>query len=84
MLSSLLLPRCSSGGLLWRWRELIVAVWVWGSGKLVIAGAKENLMEMFGSVGKKLNEAARKTEGIAGDVWQHRECVLIHRHHYSD
>ena len=25
-------------------------------------------------VGKKFNEAARKTEGIAGDVWQHREC----------
>lgn len=29
---------------------------------------------MFGMVGKKFNEAARKTEGIAGDVWQHREC----------
>ena len=25
-------------------------------------------------VGKKFNEAARKTEGIVGDVWQHREC----------
>ncbi|KAK3125728.1 hypothetical protein QOZ80_7BG0608940 [Eleusine coracana subsp. coracana] len=33
--------------------------------------ARENLREMFGSVGKKFNEAARKTEGIAGDVWQH-------------
>jgi hypothetical protein len=38
------------------------------------AGARENLREMFGMVGKKFNEAARKTEGIAGDVWQHREC----------
>lgn len=33
--------------------------------------ARENLREMFGMVGKKFNEAARKTEGIAGDVWQH-------------
>ncbi|XP_062189520.1 GEM-like protein 1 [Phragmites australis] len=33
--------------------------------------ARENLIEMFGMVGKKFNEAARKTEGIAGDVWQH-------------
>ncbi|KAM3364685.1 hypothetical protein ACQJBY_014818 [Aegilops geniculata] len=32
---------------------------------------KENLREMFGSVGKRFSEAARKTEGIAGDVWQH-------------
>ncbi|GJN33121.1 hypothetical protein PR202_gb21687 [Eleusine coracana subsp. coracana] len=40
-------------------------------GILVVAGARENLREMFGSVGKKFNEAARKTEGIAGDVWQH-------------
>ncbi|TVU37855.1 hypothetical protein EJB05_11196 [Eragrostis curvula] len=32
---------------------------------------RENLREMFGMVGKKFNEAARKTEGIAGDVWQH-------------
>lgn len=39
-----------------------------------LAGARENLREMFGMVGKKFNEAARKTEGIAGDVWQHREC----------
>jgi hypothetical protein len=54
-----------------------VAVWVWGAfgvRELVTAGAKENLMEKFGSVGKKFHEAARKTEGIAGDVWQHREC----------
>ncbi|EER97560.1 hypothetical protein BDA96_02G397300 [Sorghum bicolor] len=34
-------------------------------------GARENLRDMFGMVGKKFNEAARKTEGIAGDVWQH-------------
>lgn len=34
-------------------------------------GARENLREMFGMVGKRFNEAARKTEGIAGDVWQH-------------
>ncbi|CAN6168857.1 unnamed protein product [Urochloa humidicola] len=33
--------------------------------------ATNNLKEMFGMVGKKFNEAARKTEGIAGDVWQH-------------
>ncbi|XP_021309318.1 GEM-like protein 1 isoform X1 [Sorghum bicolor] len=36
-----------------------------------LAGARENLRDMFGMVGKKFNEAARKTEGIAGDVWQH-------------
>uniref|UniRef100_A0A453B2B8 GRAM domain-containing protein n=1 Tax=Aegilops tauschii subsp. strangulata TaxID=200361 RepID=A0A453B2B8_AEGTS len=35
------------------------------------AGTRENLREMFGSVGKRFSEAARKTEGIAGDVWQH-------------
>ncbi|CAN6226139.1 unnamed protein product [Urochloa humidicola] len=33
--------------------------------------ATNYLKEMFGMVGKKFNEAARKTEGIAGDVWQH-------------
>ncbi|CAL5085679.1 unnamed protein product [Urochloa decumbens] len=35
--------------------------------------ATANLKEMFGNRhgGKKFNEAARKTEGIAGDVWQH-------------
>ncbi|XP_062188389.1 GEM-like protein 1 [Phragmites australis] len=33
--------------------------------------AMENLREMFDMVGNKFNEAARKTEGIAGDVWQH-------------
>ncbi|KAL5198160.1 hypothetical protein ABZP36_001672 [Zizania latifolia] len=32
---------------------------------------RENLREMFDEVGKKFGEAARKTEGIAGDVWQH-------------
>ncbi|KQK15210.1 GEM-like protein 1 [Brachypodium distachyon] len=32
---------------------------------------RENLREMFGQVGKMFGEAARKTEGIAGDVWQH-------------
>lgn len=32
---------------------------------------RENLREMFGMVGKRFSEAARKTEGIAGDVWQH-------------
>ena len=34
-------------------------------------------------VGKKFNEAARKTEGIAGDVWQHRECPEIPWHNYK-
>ncbi|KAK1678637.1 hypothetical protein QYE76_039485 [Lolium multiflorum] len=33
--------------------------------------ATENLREMFGQAGKRFSEAARKTEGIAGDVWQH-------------
>ncbi|KAF7007490.1 hypothetical protein CFC21_022423 [Triticum aestivum] len=40
-------------------------------GESIAAGTKENLREMFGSVGKRFSEAARKTEGIAGDVWQH-------------
>ncbi|XP_051214891.1 GEM-like protein 1 [Lolium perenne] len=33
--------------------------------------ARENLRDMFGQAGKRFSEAARKTEGIAGDVWQH-------------
>jgi hypothetical protein len=45
-----------------------------GFGGWITAGATDNLKEMFGMVGKRFNEAARKTEGIAGDVWQHREC----------
>jgi hypothetical protein len=44
---------------------------------LVAAGATENLRDMFGQAGKRLSEAARKTEGIAGDVWQHCESPEI-------
>ncbi|EMS45618.1 hypothetical protein TRIUR3_15676 [Triticum urartu] len=48
-----------------------VAVTLCRRGKWERVGTKENLREMFGSVGKRFSEAARKTEGIAGDVWQH-------------
>uniref|UniRef100_A0A0E0EEH3 GRAM domain-containing protein n=1 Tax=Oryza meridionalis TaxID=40149 RepID=A0A0E0EEH3_9ORYZ len=33
--------------------------------------AKENLREKFDVVGRRFGEAARKTEGIVGDIWQH-------------
>jgi hypothetical protein len=49
---------------------------IWG--ELVAAGATTNLREMVGQAGKRLSEAARKTEGIAGDVWQHCECPNSH------
>jgi hypothetical protein len=47
---------------------------------LVAAGATENLRDMFGQAGKRLSEAARKTEGIAGDVWQHCESPNSRSH----
>jgi hypothetical protein len=40
-------------------------------------------MEMFGQAGKRFSEAARKTEGIAGDVWQHRESPDSQSQHHT-
>uniref|UniRef100_J3MN26 GRAM domain-containing protein n=1 Tax=Oryza brachyantha TaxID=4533 RepID=J3MN26_ORYBR len=37
----------------------------------VAAGARENLREKLDEVGKRFGDAARKTEGIVGDIWQH-------------
>lgn len=39
----------------------------------IAAGARENLREKLDVVGRRFGDAARKTEGIVGDIWQHRE-----------
>jgi hypothetical protein len=74
---SYLLPSCSfaAASALVPGLNLMVSVCADRCGSA--AGAKENLMEMFGQAGKRFTEAARKTEGIAGDVWQHCESPKI-------
>ncbi|EEC82464.1 hypothetical protein OsI_26905 [Oryza sativa Indica Group] len=37
----------------------------------IAAGARENLREKLDVVGRRFGDAARKTEGIVGDIWQH-------------
>ena len=39
----------------------------------------ETVKDVLGRWGKKMGEAAKKTEDLAGNVWQHCEYFLLFR-----